>query len=162
MSQLLVARVERAVEDVAQTLDDVKDQPAPVFLNEIMISVKRMEDLIKETRRVITKQVKDRNIQLQDFTLETYNVRSLEKPLDMVRDFTDKWGQLIPDLISADVLAVKLGKAEDLLKTLARNLGKIPEGVQPNDWVKAETARYMSPDTTETHALKSNTKKAKK
>ena len=162
MSQLLVARVERAVEDVAQTLDDVKDQPAPVFLNEIMISVKRMEDLIKETRRVITKQVKDRNIQLQDFTLETYNVRSLEKPLDMVRDFTDKWGQLIPDLISADVLAVKLGKAEDLLKTLARNLGKIPEGVQPNDWVKAETARYMSPDTTETYALKSNTKKAKK
>ena len=106
--------------------------------------------------------MKDRNIQLQDFTLETYNVRSLEKPLDMVRDFTDKWGQLIPDLISADVLAVKLGKAEDLLKTLARNLGKIPEGVQPNDWVKAETARYMSPDTTETYALKSNTKKAKK
>jgi hypothetical protein len=152
--------MEQAVENVQRSIQStVEDRPAAVFLNETMISVKKLEDLIKEIRKTITDQVKTRNLQLQDFTLETANMRTLLKPIDIVHDFNDKWGQSVNDLIAKDVVKVQISKAEDLLKSLAKNLGRIPEGVKPDDWAKAETARYMAKETTEQVSLKSNTKK---
>ena len=151
--------MEQAVENVQRALQDTSnEQPAAVFLNEVMLSVKKLEDLVKELRKTVTAQVDTRNLTLMDFSLEKSYVRSLEKSLDIINDFETKWGQSVKSLVEKDVLSIKIGKAEDLIKSIAGHLGKIPEGVKQDEWVKAETARYMAPNKILIVALKSNTR----
>lgn len=117
-------------------------------INDIMFNLKELENVLKKLRADCTKLVKERGIQLADFTTVTRETRCISDHAGLFKWMQNRFGCSVEDIFEAEAVKMQVENSSKFLAKLMEE--SCPDYVDLNKYVADHLRVFLGPPTVST------------